>query len=181
MEIKKKSFFIRTAYMLARDEDVPESTSLCELFWRFIFMFFISIPFICVIGVIVFGFLFIIGLPFAARPTILNGDDLGKMLAHYERWPKIMGHKVYPIWVIIIIFALINFSTTMEIIYGITKATILQGNFWIGVVIIIASIVAFIATCGTISRINNSGILEIFKEFLKAKKQKICPIIEIVE
>ena len=97
-EIRKDSFSYKVAYGMTRFP--PRRINHC-LFWRrFLLMFFIGIPLKYLLGSIVMGVMFLISLPFAARPAVFN-KDTGDSFVSYRKWPKIKGYRIRPIYLLL--------------------------------------------------------------------------------
>jgi hypothetical protein len=196
MKIEKSGFVYKVAYGL-RDEnsDIPESISLCKLFWRFLGMLLLAWPIVLTLRLIVtvaahvffcvIGFIF-----FAHRPTItmLNSDKgIKTITTEIEHWPEIMGRRISPIWAILVVCVVVDFSKIKK------GALLFVADAWneisskdaiatfslIGGMVIAYIIYKIVAAIW--KKIKHSEALELYKEFLKAKKQQICPIVEIVD
>lgn len=172
MEIKKGSLVCQLAYLFHENKAIPSQVNGCQLFTRFIFFGVFAIFLLCV-GAI----LFVIGLPFAARPSLFDDDNTTAAWVHYQSWPRINGHRIYPLWPILTLWMLYNLSATQAVMVGVLHATIFSTTFWS----ILGVIVAFILAVMIYVVIKESETVDLAREFIKAKKRKVCPIIKIVE
>lgn len=172
MEIKKGGFVCQLAYLFRENKEIPSQVNGCQLFTRFIFFGVFAIFLLCV-GAI----LFVIGLPFAARPSLCDDDNTTAVWVHYQSWPRINGHRIYPLWPILTLWMLSNLSATQAVMIGVLHATIFSTTFWL----IIGSFVALIVVVMIRIAIKESETVDLVREFIKAKKQKVCPIVKIVE
>lgn len=128
---------------------------------------------------------------FAHRPALLSDEDkkngltigskpVGELTVKIQHWPEIKGHRVYPIWIILFVLLVTNFST----VTGAGSKMFL--SFWHfisskeSLTFYAVGFILFISIAGY-EKIKESETWGLFKEFLKAKKQKICPIVEIVD
>lgn len=156
MKIKKEGFVYKTAYGL--DERPPkEKVSICILFWKFVFMFFLGWP---------FHFLLVwpLGLLVGRHPVSYNyGFSNGEVKwAVFERWPAIGKFKIYPLYLLLtsLIFAAFYFYLKISLIV-------------IG--IIVAIILIFVGKA--LYDCTETG--EMIGEYFKAIKEKICPFVLI--
>ncbi|HEX8974569.1 MAG TPA: hypothetical protein VF817_03730 [Patescibacteria group bacterium] len=187
MKIKKEGFVYKVAYGLSGG--CPRKTNLCKLFWRFLLMFFIGWPIVgiayCAIHFIFYIFFpaigYTLGFWIAHRPPVFKGDYKGDSLIPYDKWPTIKGWRVYPIYGVAVAFILFNPKDTMMVgrstIVGIAKHTVFSGFFWSWV----AGVAVFVILLCMTKAVKKSETYKMFVEFAKAKKQKICPTVEIVE
>jgi hypothetical protein len=179
MKLRKKGLLVKMAYAFKREDDIPKRTSLCKFFWRFIghlvvvpiffFIFFISL-----LVASFFGFFV------AKRPTVFKNGSM----VHYEKWPSVCGHRIYPISILLGIFicyviresVLESTSIIKESIYN--NIHILKSPITLYVIIGISIIII-----GLISyrMFKKSETYRLIKAYIRAKKEKVCPIIEIID
>ncbi len=174
MEVGKKSFLYKTAYGFNYYE--PTAKSLCVFFWKFVFMFFLGWPLITALRAI----LFVVGFFFGCRPRFSNIDELYNNVAErYDKWPHIKGFRILPIYLVIAL--------------GIIILYVFSGPFRGFIVGTIIGVVLSVVIIGVFSRKNSSFFVKEIKklkensavrlciEYVKAKKQKVCPIINFKE
>ncbi len=185
MQISKKGLIYCLAYFYGKE---PQgTTNLCNLFWRFVLGSFLA-----TILVIIFGSLvslgFIIGFFFAARPSIFKEDHLDETpMTSYNRWLKIRGHKVFPIFFVILGLLIKSFLT-------LPMATILWMLEVIGVIVGVLAAIFFVFFAAVSmpklfrmarhflsKKTQEIPTYQLVKEYIKAKKKRVCPIVTIVD
>lgn len=174
MEISKKSWIYRVAYWHLFEEHRPDDANLCRFFWRVVLSVFILSPiflFLAAVAEIVV-FLFAHRCNFDAK----EGEILFKPFNH---WPRIGNHKVYPITlaplILVVLYwkeikTLLHYPIVMTTTYPI--ATLMVVVVWIGMWL------AWL-TYGFAKR--RPGIGQIIRAYIKAKKDRVCPMIKFVE
>ena len=167
MELSKKDFVCRVAYLLKEDHKIPAQTSLCRLFWRFVLHLFIVAPvFFTILGLMWAG-----GTLFAYRLACFDGDPNGSAFVPYRRWPKVGPYRIWPVWLLLVV--LVWFFTKVTLIAcGIVAA-------FVGVVLLGAVIEKKIEDRKKMPPGERKKEPSILREYIKAKKQKVCPIILI--
>lgn len=157
MKINKEGFVFKTAFGL--DERPPKGkVSICVLFWKFVSMLFIGWPLHIVLS-------WPLGLLVGRHPVSYGHGFENKPKINYaafERWPAIGKFKIYPIYFLLAsgVFAAFYFYLKISlIVVGIIAAIIL---------IIIGKVLYDETETG-----------EMIAEYLKARKEKICPFVFI--
>lgn len=186
MELKKKGIVFKVAYGWIDENKYPQRTTLCRLFWRFLFWLFIAWPIVWTVVAIVATIMYVVGFFFAARPTFFKDDrNTCQPMCYYHKWPKIKERRIYPIWpVLAIILGSFFFLNAAELRkdlsglgHGLVKFTILSPVFWkvaLAFAVLVAAVWAWSAAA-------KSEPYMMFKAYLRAKKEKVCPIIKIVD
>lgn len=166
----KQEFMYRTAYGL--NEYPPEEVTKCGLFWKFVFMFFIMWPFLFIILGISMGLGYAVGFFVASKPKFPSGR-----LVYYGRWPKIKGHRIWPITVLAIIITLLSFY---EIIFSsAAKTAVAFGASHFNLIII--GLVASGVIAAVFANRYLREVINLSVDYLKAKKNKVCPMIKFVD
>lgn len=129
--------------------------------------------------VLVFGtFAILIFLMFANHPS--NKTPSG--FVPFRRWPKIFGKRIWPIWPTVI-FVLTYFITSLDA--GSLKVlAIIGADLGLSLLIIITLmiIVAIVMNIGMLrKKVGQFETWQLFKGYVKAKKDRVCPIVEFVE
>ncbi|HEY4511691.1 MAG TPA: hypothetical protein VJH55_02520 [Candidatus Paceibacterota bacterium] len=173
MELDKSSWIFKVAYGLDEKYDRPQQVSLCLLFWRF----WTHLLFWWPIGIVVMTTLIVatstVGFFFGYRPSTAKGEDF------YVQYPlpRVFGLRLWPI-------SLITLIATAYYLPGITMRTvewvssapknINLSTFW--------WITGFLL-CSFLTRMVwkflGTETWKMCKEYVKAKKQKVCPIVTI--
>lgn len=178
-EIKKNGLVCKVAFFA--DKHIPSEIDGCKLFWKFVFMIF-GIPLGFLAATVMYVFLFGVSFPFAARPTLLKEDsaESNAPFVRYERWPKIKGWRIWPIWPALFALMVYYKTTSLQVASGIINLTVFNSGFWFfvaGVAIFIFGFEVFLV----IKKIPESEVSKLVKAFLKAKKEKVCPLLKIVD
>lgn len=171
MTISRKGFVYRVAYPRWWSNHQPETISLCKLFWRFLMILFVAFPIMVVVNVFMAVMMFFI----AYRVPNFFTEYSDFTHRAYRNWPTIRGHRVWPISLVpvgLLIWGILKDPADME---------------FLGIVIVgIAAIVA--VACGIIfffmegiPAIRKSEMGQLVREYFKAKKQKICPLIRVTD
>jgi MFS family permease len=167
MELSKKSFFCKVAYLVTEDDKIPAQTSLCKLSWRFVLNLFIVLPIVCVVVALLWTCAFL----FARRLTFCEGDSKKDLFTPYKRWPKVGGYRIWPLWFFWAFFLYLFPG-------GMVPATAIVGC-------IVVFIILFAFACMGYDRLKERLPSQrqkepsVFMEYIRAKKQKVCPIVSI--
>ncbi|MCH7758964.1 hypothetical protein IID20_01245 [Patescibacteria group bacterium] len=170
MEIKKDSFLWKVAYFNTPSHRQPQSTNLCRFFWRFVWMFFIGVPFACLALGIFVGFVFIISFLFALYPTLLK-ENSGKEFAPYKKWPRIKGYLLRPIYLLLPLVLYYLRSVFLALF------TLITTNIGLSIMGICMIVIGLIFGFKLLSK---TEAYQLTKSYLGAKKQGVCPIITFV-
>lgn len=182
MEIKKNSFLWKIAYTWSNKEEAQEvkTTNLCRFFWRVMLGLVLATVVIILYYVILlceflFGF-------FVARYPVAKGIHSQKgpfNIVKYQKWPTVKGHRIYPIVVLLISAAAIGIVEVgihypKDLMYGI--------GILIGLValVVLVAIKGWFITSG-FKRFRRSDAYRLTKEYLRARKEKVCPTIIFVD
>lgn len=173
-ELKRDSWVLRIAY--GHTNNVPDSVSLCKLFWRttgmflfgwpgtFLVMFFLNL---CLI----FGF--------GKRLTFFQKDKPVGSIVDIEYWPKILGLRIMPlpIFVVGVILGVIFIIIKQCLIFfaEVLKKHQLPEVQLRGVYIGVAISVAILA----LYWLSTTDYGKLFKGYIRSLKQKFCPVILI--
>lgn len=182
MQIKKNSFAYRVAYRRPFEKyfgvySPKGTTTLCQFFWRFMRSLFIVWPIQMTLFVAMHCLVFLD----AEWP-----NKEGKILP-IKGWPKLWGWRIRPGVILLLIFYgwlwVVSPTKTKE-----TTVIGLSGIAAICLVVVLVVIALKIENKIEAQKKNRGervapkdGPFSLFVAFLKAKKQKICPIIEFVE
>jgi hypothetical protein len=190
MTINMSGFIYKVAYGWSHAwRKPPEQTNLCGLFWRSVLATVLIWPF--------YGLCFVVGFLFAARPQVYYQEAWGRhtfngaLFTSYKRWPAIpLGDDripIYPGTVLILAAGL----TGLGYIFWQWPADALVVLTFVGVILGLAALlIRFQAfehlghwldtkawAHKTADAFDETAELAI--EFVKAKKQRVCPIITI--
>ena len=189
MQLDKKSRLYRFAYYNTPEKREPSKASLCRFFWRIVGMALLTV--IYVIIVLVFGILFyltsILVLIFGGlRPIwLFSKDDREKEQPSPWKtiswWPRWRGHYVVPI---VVLSPFIGVAALASLLYWVLPALVrgvavvydssLYSMIFFGILVAILVVVGLLFFF-------NSDAWQLTKAFIKAKKEKICPIINFVD
>ncbi|MBI1999330.1 MAG: hypothetical protein HYS74_01600 [Parcubacteria group bacterium] len=128
-----------------------------------------------------FGITFVIVFFFARRPPVFANDDKGKTLVFYKKWPTLAGHRVYP--AAIFLLALAAWALWLLGYAFVAWVSDPSVGVWFAITVLLALVVLLpvVLFCILFARFLKSEAWQLFKEFIKARKQKICPFVDIVE
>lgn len=202
MEIKRNSWMYKVAYGFEAKK--PKRTNLCSFFWKFVLMLLGGWPLALIamgvffaLGVVVVFITFISGF-FAGffvgyRPSIYEGESRKKFWIPYKKWPKIKGYRILPIYFVlpVLVYFAVNVLdwTALWIMLSGLPAAILSMIFgMLGVLSFLAiAAIIFLLMAGIVwgvvalfDRFFKTGIGTLIKEYVKAKKRKVCPIIKFI-
>jgi hypothetical protein len=193
MKIDRKGWVYKIAYGHCGWGHKPSSrVGLCALvkqfFWSLFVVWPLAIVFIVAVVIIfaalaicMYATLYGFGFFFAARPQAFDGPGYEICdFVSYKKWPKIRGFRIIPIWLLLLVALIANFSAVISEIKSyfvqLAEYTIYSKGFWMFFGFVAAIIVsAFIR-----SYIKNNEACQVLKEYLKARKQKFCPTIDVV-
>lgn len=166
MNINKNSWHYKVfANTFSLFEDtIPRQSNLCQYFRRLMFA-----PFIYLLAMVAIVIVFAIVGPLSTLigyyPVIHNayGGDV------FEKYPglKVKGVEVYP-WMVILL-GLFLWLNVASFIYAWHVTFIIEGSI-VGCIVALFFGVAFIP-----------GLWHLTSEWLAARKQKICPLINFIE
>ena len=176
MKISRKSFVYRMAY--DGSVDAPRTVSVCGLFWRFLFTLLVLYPCTLILSVFI-GILWTICTIvsyFRCFFMATHGNNFFKTDSYepykpYKHWPTILGHRVWPITVLGIayfIFLLVEFP----------KDFLVSAVLLFGLVTLAALVIFFI---NGIPAIRKSDAFKLAKAYIKAKKERVCPLIRVTD
>lgn len=191
MKIKKKGFVCQVAYFWGKDFQIPDQTNLCSLFWRFVLNIIpVGIMFTVIFSIagVILSMASVFGFLFAKRPgEVRSTTPDGWGMVDYKRWPTIKGRRIYPIW--ILAFAL-GWLIRDPILLSLRWifACLSSSEFWMPVGLIFGVIVAIILLVIVVvflrlgfEKVLASETGQLCLGMIKAKKEKFCPIVEIVD
>lgn len=191
MKLKADSFVAKIAYNnpFSDAPTVPDRTSLCPLFWRFLFFLFIVWPLgwvaFVMLAALVYGGAFLFGY----RPAH-EGDRLGEkrpIFVPLNFFPRIVGWRITPalflcLWAFYAIYRPL-IRVLLRVMDGLFLWLDQSALLWVCFMapIIIVGMVGWFLTNGglrkTGQRIGRSSVYQLFAGRLRAFKEKACPII----
>lgn len=174
MEISKKSWMYRVAY--CDEAGKPEKTNLCNFFWRtvfnlFVYYFMFPFAFILISPLFLVLFLVFLVVEFLVgyRPTLERGLTkwtLDEMVAY--KLPTVQGRRILPIY-LVLVFGVGWVIGKFVLYYPIYSAIILLICVFLGLIGLV------------VYKLSKSEFVGLVKEYVLAKKQKICPIIHFTD
>ncbi len=188
MQIKRSGLVYRIAYALDTNKDTNAITqvSLCKLFWRLVGMIFVGylicLPIALIAVVIVLIISSAVGILFAQRLNTTPGDN--RFLQSIERWPSIAGHKIYPIVVIlpvVLIWALVAWRHDLVVAFSAVRDVCYTDLDTLIISILCGAVIICLVIFFNSDFWKDCDIWYVTKEYLKAKKAKICPLVDIVD
>lgn len=174
MEINSNGRSYKSVSQFCGWEKPPENMSLCKFFWMFVGVNFIAEPLIVIARIIAFVF-------FGHRI-----DEHFRFIP-IRRWPKVCGTHVMPI---VVLLVAISVGTIGYILYVLVSGTILMFHSGLSnpvthdalfVYFFIALFAVVFGAHPAIRAISRAEAWQIFAAYLKARKEKFCPIITFVD
>lgn len=182
MEINKNGLLYKIAYGWSPSFS-PSQTNLCRFFWRVVFSLLVVWPLYGIAILLVFLFInmfFLIGFFFGCHPTTKEP------FAPYRKWPTIKGYRILPVY--LVLFAAIAYWhqalwnalvwTWTKPVTGVWDAATLNINIGFAVV---GSVVLIGLVSYGIYKFQDTDAAKLLKAYLKAKKEKMCPIVRFVD
>ncbi len=183
MQLKRNGFVYKVAYDWSSNDTYE--TSVCTLFWRFLFGFFVVWP----LGLLlIFGLILPWGvLALAAVPSFSGETD--ELYVPIKKWPlKIGGNNIslgmillaaMVLWMLAIpplsLMKGASVDTSVWMLYGAVMGTILW-MFLVGGGVVLL----YKATKDRVER-NDGGFTSLLLAYIRAKKQRVCPKVEFVD
>jgi hypothetical protein len=190
MEIKKSGLIFKLAYGNPNHYIHSFETNLCQIIRNIISNLFTNtiLGILKAIGYVLLfaieGIVFFLGFWFARRPAVFKGEERAfktRLTVGYKTWPTFKGWRIYPIWILIIFMVFINrVGIVLSIKSNAISAaqhSILLPNFWFGLGV---CVVLILIACMT-KTASESETFVVFRAYLRAKKEKVCPMVKIVE
>lgn len=194
LQIKRSGWMYRIAYGLTDKDKRPDKINLCRFFWRFFFMLFVGVPFFYIFTIFV-TIVADVGLFVLCGRYLSYAKMPGEMIfmrpfteKEYDKIPTIKGRKCTPILLIFVGLLLwflhekgsiaaskaayvisISASVIVKIVTGLM--------FWKWVGSIVGCIILILLAVGFFK----SEPWHLFCAWSRAKKEKACPIIKVVQ
>jgi len=192
LNINKEGVLCKIAYGWGYDKYPPETTNLCNFFWRTLLSFIFVWPFIVLTRI--FGWVVrIIGAPIALilwgyRPAGPDWRMLGDLsplpFVPIRRWPKWKGtHSRFELVDILIVVGC--FGTLCFLVYIVAYVFLWK---WVFMGYIYNNSVGRISTWSVVGILTLAVIYSIIRkaewwqmttEYFRARKEKFCPIVTI--
>lgn len=172
--LEPDSFIVKVAYYFREDDDaLPKQTSLCALFWRFVFHL-ICIPIAWAIYAVWFVVASILG--FAAGYRLKTEAEMStnkeSNFTPIQRWPKFLGVRVTIVNLVILVGIIVALALSVRALFRV----ILSLPHWS-----ISTAAGVVGVLLLILLQKKTKVLSLTWEFLKATKRGLCPIITIVD
>ena len=179
MKIRENGFVWKVAFYW-RDNQPRRKVSVCRVFWHFILGFFILWPLMFLFVGIIFCLINTFGF-FVARRVNFPGTPSDGSTIPYKHWPTALGHRVYPIAVIIpagvIYFFYATWSNWVYISEFVSQSIIERVGIILLVILGVALIILIIIGLRKFWR-SETGLL--FREYASAFHRHLCPYVDII-
>src|SRR3989344_5672685 len=178
MKFNRDGFLFRVVYGWKNKSDTPEKkhqTNICSLFWATVFAVLLAWPFIIITSIFWWVVRIVGAIPamvlFGYKPTGYSWKSHPLSFVPIEWWPKVtIYEKKWHVMPIVLILVLVTF---------------LIGSFVVIVVVfvlryVIVSSVLVMILIIIIMKAPNPKKTEVWRmvtSFVKAKKEKVCPIV----
>ena len=167
-EIEKRSLLYKFAYPLPNHD---RQTSLCAFIPRCVYSLFVIWPFLILAMIMLLLSLAVMafGASLFGRKIDIDGSS---DFYPIEKWPKPFGIRAWPFLLILVFIAMTVIYSLQNYLLGLLFNKI----FWI-VLLVLGFIVTFVLLLAVLTK---SKIYMLFKEWIRAKKNKYCPVIYFV-
>ncbi len=181
MMVKKDGWItnIDYGYLLAPMMPYTQKTNLCTLFWQFVLGLFIGWPLSILFGVTILTFSIFFGFFVGVRPAILKSDKTDNSFVPIKSLPRIGKNPILPIYIFLPL-------GTIALIWNLVKPHwSMIKEFWQQ---FFASNTSLMTTGGVLLsamtiyflyKVKDTEPVQLLKEFIAAKKAKVCPIVRI--
>jgi hypothetical protein len=186
MTLRKNGFVIKTAYFFTYPDNVPPRFELPRIFWRFLGMFFLGIP----VGFLIAHTLLAISVLLSSVVGFFIGKRIcsaipypGEIVCPMKDFPlpEVAGTRVWPITVVTclgLLWVLLKIPSGMRAVSEFLKE---NSNYLLLSVLAACLVILIIFAFGGVRRFSKSEAWEMTKSFFKAKKERVCPTIEVVD
>lgn len=179
-ELKRSGMIFKIAYGWTPEENIPSQISLCKLFWRVVWVTPLVWLFLFPLSWLIVSILFVLSFLWnGTRPGVLKGDGHQGFI-EIRRWPTLRGLRLSP-GLLIIIVALLHFvwrnREKLSSAGGQLFKEFAPGLIFLGYVI--GSVCLVVLSSLALSYFSNSEAWRLFKAFLRARKERVCPILKI--
>jgi len=169
MEINKGSWLYTVAYGL--DENKPKEESRCIFFWKFTFMLLIAWPLVLTFTAMMITMFSVFGFFVARRfPFYATDPTTKEFMVPYEKWPTIKGYRILPIYVVFLPIVLMLANTLVLFLIPIVESS----TAWM----VVGGVALIVAVIAGYNRVRILEAYQLLKDYLAAKKAKVCPIIK---
>ncbi len=171
-ELKRDSWVFKIAYG-NNPNSAPQSSNICNLFWRTTFMLFLGWPVILIIMVVLT--IFTLGFSGKRLPFFKNDVTDGSNMVPIKYWPKIHGHRVLPFPIMLISFVIfLVYTVVTEVI------NFLSLFFGLSTVLNIATGVVFLGLFVFLAnKARKTEYWLLLKSYTSSVKKNYCPVISI--
>ena len=161
-------FKFNYAYTNRKPEEIISSR--CWLFWRTVILSPLVWCVIILAFVLMFGLFFPVLFLFGLRPSVFEGDDATRPYVPYKKWPTILGHRILPVVVMVMIatYYLLYFGFSF-IVFAFTRSQ---------VYLFIGALIALLIY--GIVKLSRTEIGLLFREHLTEKTRNWCPTVRFV-
>jgi hypothetical protein len=176
VQISKDSFVYKVAYGYEKEYNRPASGSLCSLLGHFFLSLLILTPSNFLLNLalgVVFGFF---GLLSGYRLALKDDGPKNDIFVKIEKWPTIQGHRALPIVIIPALGFVTGLTWLLILVRSDLLALLMNPFFWFATS---AVITLTLLTWGIRSFLRSESY-SIFRAYLKAKKDKVCPLVTFV-
>lgn len=189
MEFKKNGVVHRFAYGgIAGDKesDRPVKTNICALFYLCILQLVIGYPLSVLLWTIHKLISCTICFSFSGYLDWRAFRTGGRHFYFYKKWPTILGHRIYPFWILICILGIIHIE---KIQYGVVVISMgisfLATRFWFEFILLIVCLGFIFGILFVLFRVypeyERREIPKLIWGYILAKKQELCLTVRFVD
>ena len=182
MTVKKDGWIVTIAYeyLFAPSKPWSNEVNLCTLFWQFVFGLFIGWPLSIILVASTLALGTFLGFFVGLRPSILKSDKpTNSAFVPIQSLPKIGKDPILPLYIFLPI-------GTIVLMWNILKQhwTVIK-EFWNALlasqvfIIFAGGILLLTLVLWLLYKIKDTEPAKLLKEYLAAKKSRVCPIVRI--
>lgn len=170
--LRSDSFLVRVAYWGVEDNEIPDRTSLCSFFWRFVYggiSMIVEAVILVFVGVVVSVLAFVVA---GYRITLVNNK---LDIVPIKRWPKLSGEHVMPLYVafgVLCVWLVVSIGTWIFHAMEATATSVLVSP-WTGTALLSVLGITLIVL------IWRSPVGQLTRSYAEAVKGRFCLLIEI--
>lgn len=179
MKIRENGFVWKIAFNW-HSKQPRRKVSVCKVFWHFILGLFILWPLILLFLIIMLCIVNTFGFFMTHRANFpkTKGTDV---TIPYKHWPTVLGHRVYPIAIIIpagiIYFIYATWGRWIQLFKDVLRPIVDKGGT---IFLVISGIVLLVLVIIGLRKFWHSEVGLLFREYSSAFHRKVCPYVDII-
>lgn len=178
------------AYGMTAKENIPETTTRCNLFWRFVVMTFLAWPLFGLFLLVTAGLMIAVAFLILGYKLNKNRSTLEDFFVPINHLPKIRGHFLYPweLWIVLILAALL-YNYWYSMISALGRFWDGLSRFWNMAVLTaqtsifgfaLVSVILIFLLVAIAKKVRKTEVWKLFSGYMGDEyKRRFCPIIPI--